>query len=140
MTNSEWQFEEIEETEIESVARGRKSSVPQELIDGLAGLSKGKAVRLPSQKLDPTADTYRNDKARVAASLRLFRDENTKAILNCSDSEYQGYLELKSQKLKEVSKLNDMKEKISEIDQLKSDVSEMKDMMRLIIQKLESNS
>ena len=71
MTNSEWQFEEIEETEIESVARGRKSSVPQELIDGLAGLSKGKAVRLPSHKLDPTADTYRNDKARVAASLRV---------------------------------------------------------------------
>lgn len=71
MANSEWQFEEIEETEIESVARGRKSSVPQELIDGLAGLSKGKAVRLPSQKLDPTAETYRNDKARVAASLRV---------------------------------------------------------------------
>ena len=33
-----------------------------------------------------------------------------------------------------------MKEKVSEIDQLKSDVSEMKDMMKLIIQKLESNS
>jgi len=76
----------------------------------------------------------------VEGNRGLFRDENTKAILNCSDSEYQGYLELKSQKLKEVSKLNDMKEKISEIDQLKSDVSEMKDMMRLIIQKLESNS
>ena len=76
----------------------------------------------------------------VEGNKGFFRDENSKAILNCSDSEYQGYLELKNQKLKEVSKLNEMKEKVSEIDQLKSDVSEMKDMMKLIIQKLESNS
>ncbi len=42
--------------------------------------------------------------------------------------------------MKEVSKLNEMKEKVNEIDKLKSDMSEMKDMMKLIIQKLESNS
>lgn len=70
MDNSEWEFEEIDETEIESVARGRKSSVPQALIDGLAGLKKGKAVKIPSQKLDPKSVTYKTDKARVSAVLR----------------------------------------------------------------------
>ncbi len=36
--------------------------------------------------------------------------------------------------------MNEMTEKINEIDQLKSDVSEMKDMMKLILSKLDSNS
>lgn len=76
----------------------------------------------------------------VEGNKGLFRDENSSAILNCSNADYERYLELKNQKLKEVSKLNEMKEKVNEIDQLKSDVSEMKDMMKLIIQKLDSNS
>jgi hypothetical protein len=76
----------------------------------------------------------------VEGNKGLFRDENSSAILNCSNTDYERYLELKNQKLKEVSKLNEMKEKVNEIDQLKSDVSEMKDMMKLIIQKLDSNS
>lgn len=67
---SEFEFEIIDETEIESVSRGRKSSVPQELIDGLRGLKAGKAVRIPSQKLDPASVTYKTDKARVSAVLR----------------------------------------------------------------------
>lgn len=70
----------------------------------------------------------------------LFRDENSSAILNCSDSDYQKYLELKTVKMKEVVKLNEITEKVSEIDQLKSDVSEMKDMMKLILSKLDSES
>lgn len=70
----------------------------------------------------------------------LFRDENSSAILNCSDSDYQKYLELKTVKMKEVAKLNEITEKVSEIDQLKSDVSEMKDMMKLILSKLDSES
>ena len=76
----------------------------------------------------------------VEGNKGLFRDDGSSAILNCSDSDYEKYLELKNSKMKEVSKLNEMKEKVNEIDQLKSDVSEMKDMMKLIIQKLESNS
>lgn len=70
----------------------------------------------------------------------LFRDKNTSAILNCSDSDYQQYLEVKNTKIKEVVQMNEMTEKINEIDQLKSDVSEIKDMMKLIISKLDTNS
>lgn len=75
----------------------------------------------------------------VEGNLGLFRDANSSAILNCSDSDYEKYLELKNIKLKESNKIDSMSEKINEIDQLKSDVGEMKEMMKLIIQKLESN-
>ena len=70
----------------------------------------------------------------------LFRDKNTSAILNCSDSDYQQYLEVKNTKIKEVVQMNEMTEKINEIDQLKSDVSEIKDMMKQILSKLDTNS
>ncbi len=76
----------------------------------------------------------------VEGNKGLFRDKNTSAILNCSDSDYQKYLEVKNTKIKEVAKMNEMTEKINEIDQLKSDVSEMKDMMKIILSKLDSNS
>ena len=76
----------------------------------------------------------------VEGNIGLFRDENSSAILNCSDSDYQKYLELKTVKAKEVTRLNEITEKVNEIDQLKSDVSEMKDMMKLILSKLDSNS
>ena len=76
----------------------------------------------------------------VKGNKGLFRDKNTSAILNCSDSDYQQYLEVKNTKIKEVVQMNEMTEKINEIDQLKSDVSEIKDMMKLIISKLDTNS
>lgn len=76
----------------------------------------------------------------VEGNKGLFRDESSSAILNCSDSDYQRYLEVKNIKIKEVAQMNEMTEKINEIDQLKSDVNEMKDMMKLILQKLDSNS
>lgn len=76
----------------------------------------------------------------VEGNKGLFRDKNTSAILNCSDSDYQRYLEVKNMKIKEVVQMNEMTEKINEIDQLKSDVNEIKDMMKLIISKLDSNS
>jgi hypothetical protein len=76
----------------------------------------------------------------VEGNKGLFRDKESSAILNCSDFDYQRYLELKSQKIQEVDKMNDMIEKIGEIDQLKSDMDEMKGMMKLILSKLDSNS
>jgi hypothetical protein len=76
----------------------------------------------------------------VEGNKGLFRDKNSSAILNCSDSDYQKYLEVKNTKMKEVVHMNEMSEKINEIDQLKSDVNEMKDMMKLILSKLNSES
>jgi|TARA_S200000501_G_scaffold34749_1_gene28830 hypothetical protein len=67
------------------------------------------------------------NKVKVKDSGSLYRDEESGAILNCSDSEYNNYLKLKQQKLKEVS----------EMDKLKDDVDELKDMMKLILSKLD---
>ena len=57
----------------------------------------------------------------------LYRDEESGAILNCNDSAYDSYLQLKEKKLKEVA----------EMDKLKDDVDELKDMMKLILSKLD---
>ena len=67
------------------------------------------------------------NKVKVKDSGSLYRDEESGAILNCSDSEYNNYLKLKQQKLKEVS----------EMDKLKDDVDELKVMMKLILSKLD---
>ena len=67
------------------------------------------------------------DKIKVKDSGSLFRDENSGPILNCSDSEYNNYLKLKQKKIQE----------LSEMDKLKDDVDELKDMMKLILSKLD---
>lgn len=60
----------------------------------------------------------------------LFRDSESGAIINCSDSEFDSYLEAKKRKMSEKK----------EFDDLKNEVSELKDMMKLILSKLDSNS
>ena len=67
------------------------------------------------------------NKVKVKDSGSLYRDEDSGAILNCSDSEYNSYLKLKEKKMREVS----------EMDKLKNDVDELKDMMKLILNKLD---
>ena len=67
------------------------------------------------------------NKVKVKDSGSLYRDEESGAILNCSDSEYNNYLKLKQQKFKETS----------EMDKLKDEVAELKDMMKLILSKLD---
>lgn len=70
----------------------------------------------------------------------LYRDENTGAILNCSDLQYQKYLQLKQIKLKELGELEEMKKKINEINNIKNDLDEIKDTMKIILEKLNFNS
>ena len=67
------------------------------------------------------------NKIKVKDSGSLYRDEDSGAILNCSDSEYDRYLKLKQQKLRESN----------EMDKLKNDVDELNDMMKLILNKLD---
>ena len=67
------------------------------------------------------------NKIKVKDSGSLYRDEESGAILNCSDSEYDRYLKLKQQKLRESN----------EMDKLKNDVDELKDMMKLSLNKLD---
>ena len=66
-------------------------------------------------------------KIKVKDSGSLYRDEESGAILNCSNSEYDSYLKLKEQMMNEVS----------EMDKLKNDVDELKGMMKLILSKLD---
>ena len=66
-------------------------------------------------------------KVKVKDSNSLYRDEDTGAILNCNDAAYNNYLKMKENKMKEVS----------EMDKLKDDVDELKDMMKLILSKLD---
>lgn len=63
-------FEFIDENEIEAVKRGRKSTVPPELIQALASMPKGKALKVREYALDPKSDEYKNDKASVSAMIR----------------------------------------------------------------------
>ena len=67
------------------------------------------------------------NKIKVKDSGSLYRDEESGAILNCSDSEYDRYLKLKQQTLRDSN----------EMDKLKNDVDELKDMMKLILNKLD---
>jgi hypothetical protein len=76
----------------------------------------------------------------VKGNMGLFRDPSSSAILNCSDSDYEKYIELKNIKINESNKLNDMNEKINEIQDLKTEVNELKEMMKLILSKLDSDS
>jgi len=66
-------------------------------------------------------------KVKVKDSNSLYRDDESGAILNCSDSEYDNYLFLKEKKLKE----------LTEMDKLKNDVDELKGMMKLLLDKLD---
>ena len=66
-------------------------------------------------------------KIKVKDSGSLYRDEESGAILNCSDSEYDNYLKLKQKKLQEAN----------EMDKLKDDVDELKSLMKLILSKLD---
>ena len=67
------------------------------------------------------------NKIKVKNSGSLYRDEESGAILNCSDSEYDNYLKLKQKKMQEAN----------EVDKLKDDVDELKSMMKLILSKLD---
>ncbi len=66
-------------------------------------------------------------KIKVKDSNSLYRDEDSGAILNCNDTAYDNYLKMKQNKLNEVN----------EMDKLKDDVDELKDMMKLILSKLD---
>ena len=66
----------------------------------------------------------------------LYRDENSGAILNCSDSQYKKYLELKNIKRKQMSEINDLKSKVYQIEEVKKDVEELKSMISILINKM----
>lgn len=67
-----------------------------------------------------------SDYIPVEGHSSLVRDPESNAIINIDNYAYQQYLNIRDQKIKERE----------EIDQIKTDVNEIKDMMRLILEKL----
>ena len=73
------------------------------------------------------------DYVKVKDSHALLRDQESNAIVNNSKYEYENYMRLKRQKEKENDKVSNLE---SEIDTLKNDVSEIKDLLKSFIEKL----
>jgi hypothetical protein len=64
-------FEFIDETDMESVKRGRKTTVPAELVRALATVPKGKVIKLTALAGDTTdATAYKAHKASTSATIR----------------------------------------------------------------------
>lgn len=66
------------------------------------------------------------DLIRVDGEKNLYRDPNSHAIINTDKNAYENYIEARNRKLSERE----------EIENLKTDIAELKDMMRLLIEKL----
>lgn len=64
------EFEFIDENDIEAVRRGRKSTVPTELVEALRTMPKGKAMKVKGLAVDPKSEDFKNDKASTSAVIR----------------------------------------------------------------------
>lgn len=73
------------------------------------------------------------NKVKVKDSASLYRDTDTGAIINCSDSDYNSYLIEKNRKLNEVADLETQKK---DIDNLKNEINEVKDLLSQVLNKL----
>jgi hypothetical protein len=70
----------------------------------------------------------------------LYRDTRSRAIIDCSDTNFNNYLQLKKRKIIEVNEMNVIKNEINQIEDIRNEVAELKDMMKLILSKLDTNS
>ena len=73
------------------------------------------------------------NKIKVENSSSLYRDKESGAILNCSDTEYNAYLDLKKRRMVELSDLETQKK---DIDNLKNEINEVKDLLKQVLTKL----
>jgi|TARA_B100000214_G_scaffold360968_1_gene323883 hypothetical protein len=73
------------------------------------------------------------NKIKVENSSSLYRDQESGAILNCSDTEYNAYLDLKKRRMVELSDLETQKK---DIDNLKNEINEVKDLLKQVLTKL----
>ena len=70
----------------------------------------------------------------------LYRDTRSRAIIDCSDINFNNYLQLKKRKIIEISEMNVIKNEVNQIEDIRNEVTELKDMMKLILSKLDTNS
>lgn len=63
-------FVYVDADEITYVKRGRKAKANPELIEALKAIPEGKALAIPSMKVDPSAADFKNEKARISSQIR----------------------------------------------------------------------
>jgi hypothetical protein len=73
-----------------------------------------------------------NELIQIKDNSNLLRDANTNSILNSNRSEYENYLQLKSKKEFEKEKIKFIE---TEVNQIKSDISEIKNLIKSFIEK-----
>ena len=75
-----------------------------------------------------------NDYIKVKDNNALLRDQKSNAIVNDSKYEYEKYMRLKKQKEEEVKRVDKME---TEIDDIKNDVNEIKNLLKSFLEKLQ---
>jgi hypothetical protein len=70
------------------------------------------------------------EKLQVKGHANLFRDTSSNAILNTDMNAYQNYMESKKIKEKEYQRMSDIE---SDLNSLKSDMNEIKTMLRSLV-------
>jgi hypothetical protein len=73
-----------------------------------------------------------NELIQIKDNSNLLRDVNTNSILNSNRSEYENYLRLKSKKESEKERIKFIE---TEVNQIKSDISEIKNLIKSFIEK-----
>ena len=67
---------------------------------------------------------------KVESDTSLARDMNTNAIINKNKSEYDKFMNISRKKYEEKIKFNELK---SDVDSLKTDISEIKSLLKQIV-------
>ena len=70
------------------------------------------------------------DYIKVESDTSLARDMNTNAIINKNKSEYDKFMNISRKKYEEKIKFNELK---SDVDLLKTDISEIKSLLKQIV-------
>ena len=72
-----------------------------------------------------------SEKVQVEDFKNLYRDSNSKAIINSNNDEYTKYMQAYERRMKSKQKLDNT---VDEINIIKQDMSEMKDMLRQLLE------
>lgn len=75
-----------------------------------------------------------NEYLRVKDNNTLLRDQKSNAIVNDSKQEYEKYMLLKKQKQKETNRVDNLE---SEVNDIKNDLGEIKNLLKSFIEKME---
>lgn len=70
--------------------------------------------------------------SKVEGNKSLVRDEQTKAILNTNKTEYDNYITLRNIKKSEVDRMQQLE---SDVSNMKNDLDEIKDLLRSLANK-----